>query len=121
MLASQANSEWYGFYKKLRAALASLPAAGPGDADKDAALREGPISVRRDYDPSLALTPTASESLLTLIRATEQLLAGKESAIGIGAVGFDVTAAEACRKVCGRIRARCAFGQGLELLLIAGS
>lgn len=96
------NSEWYGFYKKLRAALASLPAAGPADGDNDATTpREGAISVRRDYDPSLSLTPAASESLLMLIRATEQLLAAKESAPGIGggAAVFDVTAAEACRKV----------------------
>ena len=100
MLVPQANSEWYGFYKKLRAALASLPAAGPGDAGNDVvALQDSTVSIQRDYDPSLALTPAASESLVTLIRATEQLLAAKESEPGVGAGGFDVTAAEACRKV----------------------
>lgn len=111
VLVSQANSEWYGFYKKLRAALASLPAAGPRDAGNDAAaLGESTFTIRRDYDPSLALTPAASESLVTLIRATEQLLAAKESAPGVGAGGFDVTAAEACRKVRGRMRDRCSCG-----------
>eukprot|EP00752_Nemacystus_decipiens_P006839 g6141.t1 len=102
----EANSEWYGFYKKLRAALASLPAAGPGDAGNVVtARREGTFSIRRDYDPSLALTPAASESLVTLIRATEQLLAAKESAagVGVGTGGFDVTAAEACRKQWKRV------------------
>lgn len=99
-LSRKANSEWYGLYKKLRAALASLPADGPSDGGNiAAALREGTASVRRDYDPSLALTPAASESLVTLTRATEHLLAAKESAPGVGAGGFDVTAAEACRKV----------------------
>lgn len=96
----QANSEWYGCYKKLRSALASLPAAGPVDGENDVSiLREGAVGVRRDYDPSLSLTPAASESLVTLIRATEHLLAAKETAPGAGAGGFDVIAAEACRKV----------------------
>lgn len=95
---SQVKSEWYGFYKKLRAALAALPTSA-GNNNAAATQREGAVGVRRDYDPSLSLTPEASDGLMTLIRATEQLLAARESAPGIGAGGFDVTAAEACRKV----------------------
>lgn len=93
---SQVNSEWYEKYKALRAALAGLPAPEKNTA---ALLREG-AAVRRDYEPA------PPESLMTLIRATEQLLAASESSPGSGEDGFDVTAAEACRKVRKRSR-RC--------------
>lgn len=96
---SQANSEWYGFYKKLRVALANLSASADSAKGSVALRARGSISVKQDYDPSLLLTPVASESLKTLVRATKQLLATGESSPGGSGDRFDVTAAEACRKV----------------------
>lgn len=98
----QENSEWYGFYKKLRAALETLPAPGPSGGGVAASTHES-VSARRDFDASLSLTPEASASLMTLIRATKQLLAtgGPSPGGGYGdSGGFDIKAAEACRKVC---------------------
>ncbi|CAM9395880.1 unnamed protein product [Ectocarpus sp. 12 AP-2014] len=95
------NSEWYGFYKKLRAALETLPAPGPSDGGGLAASTHESVSARRDDDASLSQTPEVSASLVTLTRATKQLLATGGPSPGGGSGdggGFDVNAADACRK-----------------------
>lgn len=91
---SQVNSEWYECYKMLHFALDKLPKAGSEDRMLSSLV--GVIGGGEDYPESLALTPAASESVSTLIRATEQLLSTGESPRG----AVELVEAETCRKVC---------------------
>lgn len=90
----QANSEWYECYNMLHSALDKLPKVESEDRMLSSLVDV--IGGREDYPESLALTPAASESVSTLIRATEQLLSTGESPRG----AVELVEAETCRKVC---------------------
>lgn len=78
----------------LHSALEKLSKAA--SEDRMLSSRVGVIGGHEDYPESLALTPAASESVSTLIQATEQLLSTGESPRG----AVELVEAETCRKVC---------------------
>lgn len=121
----QKNEMWYDNYKTLRQALASIPEASDNTVHKKGGAGSdgnyGMISdkdVRRDYPESLKLTPAVSESVSTLIRATEQLLLSPvgdraAAAAPVGGSGGSLqennhlVEVETCRKVNRRTILRC--------------